>query len=45
MDFHVLEAAGRRVYGFGSDWETRTERLLVSDDGVRAGASGERPSR
>jgi hypothetical protein len=33
IDFHVLEAAGRRVYGFGSDWETRTERLLVSDDG------------
>jgi hypothetical protein len=32
MDFHVLEAAGRRIYGFGSDWETRTERLLVSDD-------------
>jgi hypothetical protein len=32
MDFHVLEVAGRRVYGFGSDWETRQERLLVSDD-------------
>ena len=32
MDFHVLEAAGSRVYGFGSDWDTRTERLLVSDD-------------
>jgi hypothetical protein len=32
MDFHVLEAAGRRIYGFGTDWKTRTERLLVSDD-------------
>ncbi len=32
MDFHVLEAAGRRVYGFGSEWETRAQRLLVSDD-------------
>lgn len=32
MDFHVLEAAGPRIYGFGSDWETRGERLLVSDD-------------
>jgi hypothetical protein len=32
MDFHVLEAAGRRVYGFGSDWKSRTQRLLVSED-------------
>jgi hypothetical protein len=32
MDFHVLEAAGRRIYGFGSEWETRAQRLLVSDD-------------
>jgi hypothetical protein len=32
MDFHVLEAAGRRIYGFGSDWDSRRERLLVSDD-------------
>jgi photosystem II stability/assembly factor-like uncharacterized protein len=36
MDFHVLEAAGLRIYGFGSDWETRTERLLVSDDAGRS---------
>ena len=34
-DFHVLEAAGRTVYGFGSDFQTRTERLLVSEDGGR----------
>jgi len=32
-DFHVLEASGRRVYGFGSDFETRRAGLLVSDDG------------
>jgi hypothetical protein len=36
MDFHVLEAAGRRVYGFGSDWKTRREQLLVSDDAGRS---------
>lgn len=32
-DFHVLEAEGRRIYGFGSDWETRAEQLLASRDG------------
>jgi photosystem II stability/assembly factor-like uncharacterized protein len=31
-DFHVLEASGRRVYGFGSDFETRAPGFLVSDD-------------
>jgi hypothetical protein len=31
----VLEAAGRRVYGFGSDFETQQAALLVSDDGGR----------
>lgn len=34
-DFHVLEAAGERVYGFGSDFETRREQFLVSRDGGR----------
>ena len=34
-DFHVLEAAGRRVYGFGSDWETRRAQFLTSSDGGR----------
>jgi prolipoprotein diacylglyceryl transferase len=34
-DFHVLEAAGEHVYGFGSDFETRREQLLVSRDGGR----------
>lgn len=33
VDFHVLEAAGERVYGFGSNFETRAATLLVSDDG------------
>jgi hypothetical protein len=32
-DFHVLEAAGDRIYGYGSDFETREAGLLVSDDG------------
>ena len=32
VDFHVLEARGRTVYGFGSDWETREARFLRSDD-------------
>lgn len=35
-DFHVLEAAGRRVYGFGSDFETREEQFLTSRDGGRS---------
>jgi hypothetical protein len=32
-DFHVLEAAGERVYGFGSDFESRKAQFLVSGDG------------
>lgn len=35
MDFHVLEARGRRIYGFGSVWETRQQRFLTSTDGGR----------
>ena len=35
-DFHVLEAAGSRVYGFGSDWKTRRQQLLMSRDRGRA---------
>jgi BNR/Asp-box repeat len=34
-DFHVLEASGKRVYGFGSDFDTKQAGLLVSDDGGR----------
>jgi BNR/Asp-box repeat len=32
VDFHVLEAQGETVYGFGSDWNTREARFLRSDD-------------
>jgi photosystem II stability/assembly factor-like uncharacterized protein len=35
VDFHALEAQGRIVYGFGSDWDTREARFLRSDDGGR----------
>ena len=35
-DFHVLEATGTRIYGFGSDYESREADLLVSDDGGRS---------
>jgi photosystem II stability/assembly factor-like uncharacterized protein len=33
VDFHVLEASGERIYGYGSDWKTRTPRFLTSADG------------
>ena len=32
VDFHVLEAQGDTVYGFGSDWDTRETRFLRSDN-------------
>ena len=35
-DFHVLEATGNRIYGFGSDMQTREATLLVSGDGGRS---------
>lgn len=35
-DFHVLEAAGERIYGFGSDFDSRQASLLVSDDRGRS---------
>jgi hypothetical protein len=35
-DFHVLEAVGERVYGYGSDFDTRKEGLLVSGDSGRS---------
>ena len=34
-DFHVLEARGRVVYGFGADYRTRRGRFLASSDGGR----------
>lgn len=36
VDFHVLEARGRRIYGYGSDFETRQPRFLTSTDGGRS---------
>jgi hypothetical protein len=36
VDFHVLEAQGQTVYGFGSDWDTREARFLRSDDRGRS---------
>jgi hypothetical protein len=30
-DFHVLEAADERIYGYGTDFESRQASLLVSD--------------
>ena len=35
-DFHVLEAAGERVYGFGSDFDSRKQGFLVSLDAGRS---------
>jgi photosystem II stability/assembly factor-like uncharacterized protein len=34
-DFHVLESAGSRIYGFGSDFDSGEASLLVSEDGGR----------
>jgi hypothetical protein len=36
VDFHVLEAQRKVVYGFGSDFETREPRFLRSEDGGRS---------
>ncbi|MDQ3729191.1 MAG: exo-alpha-sialidase [Actinomycetota bacterium] len=33
VDFHVLESSGDLVYGYGSDFKTREQQLLVSADG------------
>ena len=44
-DFHVLEAAGRRVYGFGSNFETRKPEFLVSGDGGRSWAKRRFPTQ
>lgn len=33
VDFHVLEAAGTVVYGYGSDFASREPRFLTSTDG------------
>ena len=36
VDFHVLEASGERVYGYGSDFESREPRFLTSADGGKS---------
>jgi hypothetical protein len=43
-DFHVLEAAGRRVYGYGSNFRTRAPEFLVSSDGGRSWRTAEPPA-
>ncbi len=43
VDFHVLEAAGETVYGFGSDWKTREAVFLASDDGGRSWTGRQAP--
>lgn len=35
VDFHVLEASDERIYGYGSDFESREPRFLTSADGGR----------
>lgn len=35
VDFHVLEARAHRIYGYGSDFESRRARFLTSTDGGR----------
>lgn len=35
VDFHVLEASGRTVYGYGSDFRSREARFLTSANGGR----------
>lgn len=42
-DFHVLRADGERVVGFGSDFESRRQQLLVSDDGGKTWAERRPP--
>ncbi len=36
VDFHVLDAEGHRVYGYGSDFDSRQQLLLASDDRGRS---------
>ncbi len=43
VDFHVLEASGQRIYGYGSDFETRAPRFLTSVDGGRRWRSLDAP--
>lgn len=43
VDFHVLEARGRRIYGYGSDFESREPRFLTSTNGGRSWSRLEAP--
>jgi photosystem II stability/assembly factor-like uncharacterized protein len=43
VDFHVLEARGQRIYGFGSDFDSRQPRFLTSTDGGREWRQVEAP--
>jgi hypothetical protein len=43
-DFHVLEAARRYVYGFGSNLRTRQPEFLVSADGGRSWQARDAPA-
>jgi hypothetical protein len=36
VDFHVLEASGDRIYGYGSDFDSRGARFLKSVDGGKS---------
>ena len=36
QDFHVLEASGHAVYGYGADFASREQALLASADGGRS---------
>jgi hypothetical protein len=44
-DFHVLEAAGRHVYGSGSNFRTRAPEFLVSSDAGRSWRAAEPPEQ
>ena len=44
-DFHVLEAAGRHVYGSGSNFRTRASEFMVSADAGRSWRAAEPPAQ
>jgi hypothetical protein len=43
-DFHVLEASGGHIYGFGSNFRTRAPELLTSADGGRSWRARQPPA-
>jgi photosystem II stability/assembly factor-like uncharacterized protein len=42
-DFHVLEASGQRIYGYGSDFDSRQHGMLASLDGGHTWAERSAP--